>query len=374
MKKNCCTKMKLALIGLSLLFSAYQHAEEIELTNKIDEQSENIAESKKRNFDDDCCNTTLKFKNLCAKKIKSNCGDFNKLNANDVCAKTLNVPNACVNTLSVQDKLCVDKLGANNACLNNLNVQNVAVQNTICGNINAPKICVDHLQANDFCSTGSTKVNSFENCQKFRATMTFKSNVLYTLGSIIEWDTILDDPNGNISLVPDSTYTAPKSGYYIVTLQLDQNNIVGANQIVGVPVANLELLVNNKLFRQTFVPYLSFHNEQKANISGLLSLNAGDKVTAKYNVLVMNDVTGFTNYVGTVNVLGTGVEENGSVFKIHYLSSDCKEAPCQPCAIPCLTGLTGCNFTCNLTGCNIPCIPCTPTPPVCPTGCTPCDQ
>lgn len=207
--------------------------------------------------------------------------------------------------------------------------------------------------------------------------MTFAANQTYTLGDIIDWNTILDDPNGNISFIPNSHYTAPYSGYYAIMLQLDQDDIQGNDPILGTPVANLEILVNGVLFRQTFVPFLAFHNEQKATVSGLLSLTAGDQITSRYKVLVMQDGVGLADYVGTVNILGTGTEENGSVFKIHLLSIDCPNTtPCTPCT----TGESGTNgcppcpelcTPCQSSPCNI-CTPINPDPcscTCCPTAC-----
>src|SRR5690606_39874383 len=63
---------------------------------------------------------------------------------------------------------------------------------------------------------------------------------------------------------------------YMITLQFDSRDLIGAETILGTPVSNIEILVNGVLFRQSFAPFLSFHNGQNSTISGLISLTAGD--------------------------------------------------------------------------------------------------
>jgi len=142
----------------------------------------------------------------------------------------------------------------------------------------------------------------------------------------------------------------------MITLQFDSRDLIGAETILGTPVSNIEILVNGVLFRQSFAPFLSFHNGQNSTISGLISLTAGDLRTTRYNVLVMTDA-GFIPYVGTITMLGNGSEENASVLKIHYLSSDCTDQvecpPCMPCtSIPCNLPCISLSDCCNMSCCD----------------------
>lgn len=407
--KKYCIKITLAL-NLFLLIS---------FKNVLCAQNNNTND-KNSGFNE--CNAELKLNRLLVKTIKSHCQEVDtlkadRLHSDTICNNHLNVvvdahvgaldaqsictntissaavvsDQVCANHLNVWKEACVGTLDAQSVCTNHVSSQDINsdfictkdlnVANQLCASeVVAQVACVNNLVANDAC-INNLKVGALQQCGKYRATMTFAANQSYTLGDIVEWDTILDDPNNNISFIPNAQYTAPLSGYYTILLQLDQDNIQGADVILGTPVANLELLVNGTLFRQTFVPFLTFHNEQKATVSGLLSLNAGDVVTSRFRVLVMADGVGLTDYVGTVNILGTGIEENGSVFKIHLLSVDCLDLPCVPC-ITGASGSTGCFQECPevCVPCQpIPCIPCTPIIPEpcscvsCPIPCcTPC--
>lgn len=353
------------------------------------------------------CSSELKLGHLVVKKIKAHCEEANIINAHKIHADK-----ECTKHLEVTDKAHVDDLDAQSICANSINstsamsdgvssnhlnvwkdacvgsldaqlinsrrVHSGAVSSDfVCTNvlkvvdkICAPDLtigstCANNLNANNAC-INTLNAGSFLQCGRYRATMTFATNQTYTLGSLINWDTILDDPNNNVSLSPNTTYTAPVSGYYTLLLQLDQQDIQGALAILGVPVANLQLLVNGVLFRQTYIPFLTFSNSQKATVSGLISLKAGDVVTSAFNVLVMQDSVGLADYVGTVNIIGTGSEENGSVFKIHLLSQDCPNfTPCPAC-----TGATGCSSG----GCPSRTTPCTSVQvaPCTPVGPNPC--
>ena len=281
----------------------------------------------------DCGNSELRLKILClcAKRVKTNCLEARKIRASSIFADGIKARVGCFADLEVSNGLLANNLQANKICVQEICASNLVVENA--------------------------KFNQAEICQKFRATMAFAADTLYTLGSPVNFDTIIDDPNGNISLAP-TFYTAPVSGYYIVTLQIDQRDLAGAAPIMGIPASNLVIDVNGLPFRQTYSPFLSFHNGQNANISGLISLRAGDKVSARYNILVMTDGGGFGNYVGTVVVKGNGTEENESFLKIHYLSSNDCPGTVPPCLFPCVQPV------CDQI-INHPCPPCHENPPIC---------
>ena len=404
--KDCCKKSTLLIASLLLL--------SVSVKTSADEDRDHT-------FND--CNSELKLANLSVKTIRAQCEEvdmlkavrshsdvaciarldvdgpsrFDAVDARTVCTNALNAANVasnnvCANHLNVWQDACVGSLDAQSVCTNSIDsaainsdsicTQDLNVVNKLCASdMQIQSVCAREFSANDAC-INNLKVGTLENCGRFRATVTFATNKTYTLGDIVDWDTILDDPNGDIVLVPNTAYVAPRSGYYAIMLQLDQDDLQGADPVLGTPVANLEILINGTLFRQTFVPFLTFHNEQKATVSGLLSLKAGDVVTSVYRILVMKDGVGLDDYTGTVNILGTGSEENGSVFKIHLLSIDCDTlTPCGPCGTG-ESGSDGCPEECPALcqPCQpvfcAPCIPIAPQPcgcACCPIQCcTPC--
>jgi hypothetical protein len=270
---------------------------------------------------------------LCIEKILARCLKSKQLKSEAIEAHSIKVDNVCAQALS-SDRVCAREINASER---------------ICAPLfSSPSVCAESLNATNICSNGLVKANAFQQCGKYRATMAFAANTPYVLGTSMDFDVILDDPNGDISLSP-SFYTAPLSGYYVVMLQIDENNLDGIEPILGVPIGNLEVLVNGKTFRENFAPFLTFHNEQKSTVSALISLKAGDQVSARYNVFVMTDATGFSPYVGTVQILGTGSEAQGTIFKIHYLSSDCTELPCVPCTSTCTP--VPCDISCHDVEC-----------------------
>jgi hypothetical protein len=268
----------------------------------------------------ECCqfNSQLKLSELCVDKLSVTCAKLAQIEAHKACIDKVCSECICTDKLSVTGAFATNQFAANSLCASVISGANVYATN--------------NLYANDYHT-------------KYRATVVFNSNANYTLGSIVNFDTILDDPNNNITFAP-TTYTAPKSGYYMVTLQIDQYNLVTAGPILGLPVGNAQILVNGIVYREGYTPYLSFFNNQKTTITGLISLKAGDKVNSVYKLLTIDQFAGVQDITGTVIVDGTGVEANNSIFKIHYLSSDgnfptppvCKTTPvdctdcvCAPC-------------------------------------------
>lgn len=219
------------------------------------------------------------------------------------------------------------------------------VFNHLCAdNIKSKKICTDDLSVNrsvnldslcvrDLCVTEAIRTK--EVCGLYRATATLSADTVYVLGTDINLDTIIDDPNGN-TLTGPFQYIAPASGYYSLTVQADANALTGASVILGVPVSVVEIYINNVLVRQDYRPFLTFHNEQRSTLSGLISLKAADVVTIRFKVIVLDDIAGTIDYVGTMVLLGDGTEVDRTLFKIHYLSSDCTPVDCGPCmTAPC---------------------------------------
>ncbi|MDR3551430.1 MAG: hypothetical protein P4L31_08545 [Candidatus Babeliales bacterium] len=218
-----------------------------------------------------------------------------------------------------------------------LTAEHATVTEKLCANdLRAPKACLGDLTVQNVCSNGVIKGADIQPCAKYVATAVFKADTTYTLGDFVNFDTFIDDPNGNLSSFPNFHYTAPLTGYYMLTVEIDSNNLQGANPVLGIPIANLELTLNGAIGRQSFLPYLGFNNTQNSLISSLVHLTVGDQVGVKYNVGVIDPVTGFSNYVGTIDIKGNGTPVNESLFRIIYLASTCVDLPCQ-----------GCDFTCE---------------------------
>lgn len=262
-----------------------------------------------RDCDDDekCCNS-LSLKDLCVRQVKAK-----KALVKELCADSIKGRNVCADNLGI-----VGQVALNNVCANNMN-------------------------ASTLCITGTARLN--EVCGLYRASVQFVADTSYSLGAPVNFNQIVDDPNNDVSLAP-FYYTVPVSGYYIVSVQIDSEDIAGANVILGTPVGNLQILVNGAERRQAFSPFLTFNNTQQTDLSFLMLLNAGDKLTVTYNVLIVGP-TGTAPYVGTATLVGGS--NNHTIFKIHYLSSTCASAGCTPCSLT--------DQPCNLS--------CTPLPNSC---------
>jgi hypothetical protein len=276
---------------------------------------------------------------LCAECIKSKYISTEKLGVRcEACIRKLKSEEIWSDKLKVECDACIKKLAVDSlkvdcdACIKKLSVDSLNVNCDACiKKFNVENLCVSKMSALESCITGTVSHN--EVCQNYKATLVFKANSSYNLGSIVNWNTILSDPNHNVSLTPYTYYTAPVSGEYIVGIELNQMGLTGPTVIVGTPVANIQILVNGVAFRQTYVPFLSFHAVTNATVDALIHLDAGDVVTTVYNLEIMTD-TGFSLYPGNITILGNGTEQF-AVWKIHYLSSDCANVPCVPCQPPC---------------------------------------
>ena len=294
------------------------------------------------NCDCDCCRNELNLEKLCVKKIKACKIKVKDLELNNtLCAELLSSPKVCTGLLMA------DKADVNSSCMGSLNVMNQCVQN-----ITASNIGVSNLIANEVCIPGTLRAANFLNYNKYRATVTFPALTTYTLGSYLDFNDILDDPNGNVSLSP-CAYTVPVSGYYEVLLKINQQNLVSSGgTILGVPSADAQIYVNGILAREILSSFLAFYPQQKVILSSMISLRAGDLVQMKYKVIALDAINGAIEIAGTVDLLGNGADMNGSIFKIHLLSADSPSTfpcvpsvPCQPCipqqCVPCVPKPSG---------------------------------
>lgn len=279
--------------------------------------------------DCDCCRNQLNLEKLCVDKIKGHCAKIHKIVSDNVCAqsgefKVLSVENEIVNNICIPGMLQASQVWADKSYANSLCAQSANLQSA----------CINELT-----------VGSLNHCVKWRAAVTFNADQSYALGSPINWNTIIDDPNSNVAMSPFS-YTVPASGYYIITLHLDINNIQGSNVISGTPISNSELLINGNPLRNQISAFLSFSSDQNSSLTSLCLLNAGDVITCKYNVLIFDSVSGLMPYIGTVNIKANGSFPGQSGFAVHYLSSlNCSQQVCPPCppvVIPCNGVVTPC--------------------------------
>jgi hypothetical protein len=263
------------------------------------------------------------------------------------CKNELNLEKLCVEHVRA-GQICTRKLILDDICAQKIEVKNLSAENEIVNNICCSGVIkaaeVDSLKSvsNDLCAQNATltkacinelTVGTINYCEKYRAAVTNSADSVYNLGSSIDWDVVIDDPNSNVSLAPFK-YTAPVSGYYLLSFHIKSNNLLGAGTIIGIPLGIQSVLVNGNLLRRETVPYLSFSADQSSSLTSLTLLNAGDIVTMKYEVFFVDPISGLTSFVGTVNLEANGALQGESGFTIHYLSSlNCTPgAACVPCA------------------------------------------
>lgn len=276
------------------------------------------------------CKNELNLDKLCLKELHLKCLETQCIESCDICASSIEVAALSVEN-EIANDICVSgQLQANQAFINTAKVNDLCARNA-----NLGSACINDL-----------KVSNIESCIKWRAAVTMSASTSYALNSNVNWDVILDDPNGNISLAP-FFYTVPKSGYYTMSYYVASDSLAGAGVISGVPLGLLTVTVNGSELRQFNAPYLSFTNIQHASLSALVLLNAGDIIRMKYEVLVLDPASGLVSYVGSVNIDGNGLFPSGSGFEIHYLSSlNCVSSICPECpmvTIGCEPVVTPCN-------------------------------
>lgn len=271
--------------------------------------------------DCNCCKNELMLDKLCVKKIRA---DELKLK-DSFCAKDISTPKIC------SGLVISNEIDANLAIISTLNVNSECVQNS-----NIINAGISNLIANNACISGQLQASNTLFGNKYRATSVYSTLTTYVLGSFINFDSILDDPNNNMTVAP-TTYTAPVSGYYIVSFKFNIQNLVpnaGFGPILGVPVANPQIYVNGTLDREMLSAFLSFFQDQRTILTALISLNAGDLVQIKYDIIAMTQLSGALPVPGTVDITGNGTEINKSSLKIHLLSANQNQPSCQP-VFPC---------------------------------------
>jgi len=238
----------------------------------------------------------LNLDKACVTCLNANCGQFQQANAYNSC---------------VANKLQASQVWGAQGYFNSLNSTNANFTNACITNLNVP---------------------NFIPSTTYRATVNYGSNAVYTLGTQLNFTNIVDDPNNNIILTPSTSYTAPVSGYYDFTFKVNITAVNPSNgPILGSPVANPQVYVNGILVREIYAPFISFFNSQNVILDSLITLQKGDLVTMAYNVLAGAG----TPVQGTVNIVGTGIEDGNSFFKIILLSQlqGGTGATCPPCPV-----------------------------------------
>ena len=271
------------------------------------------------------CERNLKVHKLCA-----HCVETEELHARCIKAGSMIADNECVSGSLEAQSLSAGSINSNTLCSQS-------------GTINS--LCVDNLSVNNLAANNSLPYS------KYRATTNFSSDQVYNLGSPLSFNNIVDDPNNSVILSPNTSYTAPISGYYMVTFKINITNLVSpSGPILGVPVADPQILVNGVLVREAFQPFLTFFNAQSFILSSLITLQAGDVVTLVYNVLGANGAP----IVGTVGIVGSGIEDGNSLFKIILLSALASNLPPPSPCVVCPPVVVDCSGGCA----PMPCPPC----------------
>jgi hypothetical protein len=274
----------------------------------------------------------LHLEKACIECLKADCIKACQIISNDICSQqidtvSLNADTSIINNLCVPTKFQAKNSYVDKSYNNILSAQSATFDNA----------CITNLSA--------TNINSFV---KYKAAVTNSATSVYNLGAPLNWDTILDDPNGNVSTGP-FTYTVPVNGYYVLTVHLNSNNLAGAAVITGTPVGLINTLVNGNPLRSETTPYLSFADNQTSTLTSICLLTAGDVITMNYQILVFT-VAGLTPYLGTVDILANGGFPGESGFAIHYLSSLSGAGPvctpAQPVTITCQPVTISCRPVC----------------------------
>lgn len=287
-----------------------------------------------------CCRNELNLEKLCAHKINAD-----SINVTDLTATNFTGGSTCFPLLS-SPAVCTASVTSATADIGVGNFNNITVGSECATNIMATTISANYLTTNNACISGTLQAANLLNCGVYRANVVYSAPITYTLGSLVNFNSILDDPNSNITSFP-TTYTVPIAGYYFAQFKFNISSIITSDPILGIPVANPQLFVNGVLHNELYSSFLSFFPQQKVILNVLLPLDLGDKITMSFNILTLDPTNGVVNVVGTASVFGDGSNVDTSSFTVDLVSVSCSvQAP--------------------------PCAPVVPCSPVAPKICTPC--
>lgn len=294
-----------------------------------------------------CCGqNTLNLCSLCSDKIMARCIESDTVAANKVCATQLVTDQLCTSSINL-NKVCADEAQFNRQCNTSLSSANLCAQNAAIG-----ALCTDTIVTNSICITGN-----YRQCSSFSSRIALSTDVTYTLGDPVPFDSIISDPSNAFQFSP-TRWITPESGTYILTAQIRAHSLNGPSLIAGTPVGVLEIWINGMLRRQQLTPYLAFSDGQSTILTTLVSSMMGDEVIVRYKVLIQDSSLGLIEYPGIVTLVGSPGFTFRSFMYIHYLSSDCSVLECPPCEAVCQPCSAPCAPVCNIQ----PCAPCCQTP------------
>ncbi len=288
----------------------------------------------------DCCERDGKFDNLCAecakiRDMKSHKIWVENVRANEICSQNVDTKNLNTET-EVANDICAQSITGKSVFSESSFTNSLCAQS---GSIDS--LCVNNLQV----------ANPLQTCIQYRFTAIRSSNLLYTLGTDLVFDMVLDDPNNNFN--PSlGQYTIPKSGYYTIEANLVLTNLSTSDILAGIPVASLELYVNGLAFKIRLEPWLSFSLNQSSAFSIMLPFNAGDVLSVQYEILFQNPASGVSSVVGTMTGIGNGTLAGSCSFSGILHSELClppSGIQCPPCPVVAV-------------GCTPFVVPCEPLP------------
>ncbi len=295
-----------------------------------------------------CCapESSLKLNHLCSDTIGANCLNADYITANDICTQSLSTQDLCTPIITTSE-VCAIEVLAESLCANAIKTDALCALQAVIG-----QLCLKDLNIETLCVS-----STLTRCDVFGIEAVLTQLVTYTLGDPLPFNSVISDPSNSLQQNPTS-YTAPETGVYLVTIQVSHTNLSGGSMIVGTPTGLLEIYVNAVLERQTFTPFLTFNASQNTFQTTLISLIQGDVLTSVYKVLVLSALTGLTEYVGTVELQGTPLDQLRPFILIQHLSTNCSAIQCTPCNVSTCDLTTPCSVTCSpcqTEQCNVCC-------------------
>lgn len=149
--------------------------------------------------------------------------------------------------------------------------------------------------------------------------MSILNTYSYTLGNIINFDQIGDNPGSNISgIVPG--YVVPVAGYYMVSIGLTSNNLTITEVTLSSPVCQVEIVKNSTVVFQAYQPIVNVGSLNHHALTGMVRAEAGDVLYASYTAWAVRLNGSFGSVTGTADLLGDA-DGISSFMRVHYLST-----------------------------------------------------
>lgn len=226
----------------------------------------------------------------------------NFIDTEKICVDAAHIDNLCAHHIGCVEDLTADLITTNTLHVANFDVGNISLDNLVTTTIKTDNYITD-----------------------LRAMVSNRADAYgYQLGTDIDFDTIVDDDNGNIVQHP-TTYIVPKSGYYAITVCVKSTNVTLSSPGPLPTAEHLDVFVNGISCAQL---YEEFNNARKAGctktilLNSLLHLNKNDIVSLRYFATRENTGSGsYEDVLGTATLVGSPLD-NGTRMIVHYLSSD----------------------------------------------------